>query len=114
MDYESEIIALKNTVERHSDRLAAIEKSAAEDHSTLKSVKKDVESMKTDMAKIKDDIGTIKLQNVSASQQIGKLIKWLKIIGAVTFVVFVFMIIRNEQQASAIVSIGTTIAKLFV
>ena len=114
MDYESEIIALKNTVERHSDRLAAIEKSAAEDHSTLKSVRKDVEAIKTEITGIKDSIAIIQAQNTNTSDTIEKLVKWLKIIGIMAFGGLVFMIIRNEQMASAVFSLGTTIGKFFV
>lgn len=114
MDFMEDLKDLRRTVERHSDRLAVLEKSASSDHETLKAVKKDVDEMKNEITTVKNDVKAIKAQGQQTNDAIKSLNKWVKIAIGFATVAFIYSIVRNESVASGIAALTSTIAKFVI
>lgn len=114
MDFMEDLKDLRRTVERHSDRLANLEKSASNDHETLKAVKKDVDEMKSEITTVKNDVKAIKAQGLQTSNDLNKLTKWVRVAVCIAVVAVAYSIVRNESVASGISALTATIAKLVI
>lgn len=112
MDILERVSTLEKTVERHSNRLAEIDKCISSDHKTLEAVKEDVDEMKTKITTVEKDVKAIMTQGDKTNASIASLTKWVKFALGVAVVAFTYSVIRNESVASGVATLISTIAKL--
>lgn len=114
---------IRETQNRHSNRLQKIEAKLLNDWNNINKLEADVENLKlevsrnSDMAqktmdKVDEMKDGMKLRDIQVTKTMRKQTKWLIITGAVAVIALVYGTIQNGTTASAISTLVTTLAKL--
>lgn len=104
MSQDEEFKRIHERLDRHSDRLHKLEGTVSDLDQRYNSLESDVSTMSAKFSLYQNEIN-----NALRSMK-----RWVIVIGSIAAGAFLFMAIKNEKAAQAVVTLGSTMAKLLV
>lgn len=104
MTQDEEFKRIHERLDRHSERLHNLEQNQLDLSQRYDALESDVSTMSSKFSLYQNEIN-----NALRSMK-----RWIIVIGSIAAGAFMFMAIKNEKAAQAVVTLGSTLAKLVV
>lgn len=102
MTVEEDLKRVHERLDRHSERIHKVEERQAANDKELEGVKTDVGNLSSKFSLYQNEINS----------SLRSMKRWLIIIGCLAAGAFIYMAIKNEKAAQAVISVGGLIAKI--